>query len=123
MTDRDLTHLVPKAHALCLQFLSECKAQGYNVIVIETWRDPAREDALYAQGITRATGANCKHCFVVDGEPASEAFDFAVLNSAGQMVQDGLDKRYTACGQIAKSVGLKWGGDFQHRPDYDHCEI
>ena len=122
MLDRNLEDLHPNIGPLCKNFLAECEAEGLKVIITETWRDPAREDQLHTQGITRATGLACKHCFTINGKPASKAFDFAVIDGDGSMVQDGKDDRYTRAGHIAYKLGLVWGGFFSH-PDYDHCEI
>jgi len=118
MTSKDLSLLNPRLHILCIEFLSKVP----NAIVTETWRDPAREDQLHAQGITPATGKTCKHCCLDDeGKPASKAFDFLLLDK-GKIISDGTDPRYSEAGQIGKALGLTWGGDF-HKPDYDHFEI
>lgn len=122
MTDRNLDDLHPEIKSLCEQFLSDCKQSSLLAIITETWRDPQREDQLHAKGITKATSLTCRHCFEIDGNPASKAFDFAILDENNRMVQDGKDDRYSFAGQIAKNLGLTWGGDFTH-PDYDHCEI
>lgn len=122
MTDRNLDDLHSILEPLCRQFQAECEVDGLKVIIIETWRSPAREDQLHAQGITNATGKTCKHCFEINGKPASKAFDFAVLDENNRVVDDGTDDRYTHAGHLAKKLGMTWGGDF-HKPDYDHCEI
>lgn len=122
MADRNVEDLHPLIKPLCEQFLRGCKAEGLNVIITETWRDPAREDQLHSQGITAATGKTCKHCFTINNAPASKAFDFAVIDENNRMVQDGEDERYAMAGVIAANMGLIWGGHF-HKPDYDHCEI
>lgn len=122
MTDRNLDDLHPLLEPMCKQFLAECEVKLLKVIITETWRSPEREDELHAQGITAATGRTCKHCFTINGTPASKAFDFAVLDENNRMVTDGRDDRYTLAGHIAKVIGMIWGGSFTH-PDPDHCEI
>lgn len=122
MTDRNLNDLHPLLEPICKQFIAECQAVGLNAIVTETWRDPAREDQLHAQGITAARGDTCKHCFMLGNVKASKAFDFAILDEQNRMVEAGTDERYSQAGLIAGKLGLLWGGNF-HRPDYDHCEI
>lgn len=121
MPDRNLDDLHPLIEPLCKNFLAACAAAGLDVIITETWRDPAREDTLHEQNVTAATGRTCKHCFTIDGRPASKAFDFAVIDD-GKMVQDGTDARYTHAGAIGIRTGLAWGGYFPH-PDYDHFEV
>ncbi len=120
--DKDLNDLHPDLKTLCAQFLAACAGAGLKVRVTETWRDPAREDELHAKGITAATGANCKHCFEIDGAPASKAFDFICIDGRGAIIGDGTNAVYTQCGVIGRALGLIWGGDFHH-PDYDHMEI
>jgi peptidoglycan L-alanyl-D-glutamate endopeptidase CwlK len=122
MTDTLISHLAPELQGPCNAFLARYKDLGRKIEITETWRDPAREDALHAQGITKATGLTCKHCIMVDGKPAARAFDFALYDENGAYIADGTDDWYADAGQIAKDLGLKWGGDFTH-PDFDHAEL
>jgi len=122
MTDRDLKHLHPDMLPLVEMWLRECFKEGLHVIVTETFREPAREDALHAAGITNATSKTCLHCFMIDGIPASKALDFLCLDTLGNVIHNGEAIEYSKAGQIAKNLGLYWGGDFTH-PDYDHIEI
>jgi peptidoglycan L-alanyl-D-glutamate endopeptidase CwlK len=122
MTDKNLNDLHPNLEPLCKQFLEECKEKGLKVVITETWRSPAREDQLHAQGITKATGLTCKHCFEIDGKPASKAFDFILFDENNRIINDGADDCYSLAGHIAEGLGLHWGGRFS-RPDWDHVEI
>lgn len=122
MIDKSLDDLHPKFKPLALRFLELYRLTGRRIEVTETWRDPAREDELHAKGITPATGKTCKHCFMVGADPASKALDFALYDEDNQYIKDGADVWYDDAGAIAKSLGLKWGGDFSH-PDPDHIEI
>lgn len=122
MVDKSLDHLHPDLRPLCQEWLVNTTMAKLKAIITETWRDPAREDALHAQGITHATESNCKHCFELNGNPASKAFDFLLIDEENRIISDGTDDRYTLAGQIAKDLGMTWGGDFTH-PDYDHVEI
>lgn len=122
INDKELAHLHPDLEPKCREFMRQCTAANLKILITETWRDPKREDQLHAQGITRATGQNCKHCFTISGKPASKAFDFIILDDNNRIVVDGTDSRYTLAGEIAKKLGLIWGGNFSH-PDYDHIEI
>lgn len=122
MIHHNFSDLAAELQPLCQQFIANYTALGRKVTVTETWRDPAREDMLHAQGITKATGLTCKHCLVVDGKPASKAFDFALFLDNGDYIADGKHPWYAEAGKIAKNLGLKWGGDFSH-PDFDHIEL
>lgn len=123
MTDHNLDDLDPVLKPLTLQWLAKCQLYGLDVKITETWRDPAREDALHAQGITRATSATCDHCDMVDGKPASRAFDFACFRNH-IYIQNGEDVAYALAGKLAKDLGLTWGGNFVHAPpDWDHIQL
>lgn len=118
----DLLH--PTLRALAQTMLNEwadTHPDRHPIVITETWRDPARENDLRMKGITRATGKSCEHCFMLDGKPASRAFDF-LLYEDGKPITDGSDEWYEDAGAIAKKLGLVWGGDFTH-PDYDHVEL
>lgn len=122
MIDKAISDLHPKFRPLAQRLLELYRATGRRIEVTETWRDPKREDELHAKGITKATGLTCKHCFMLDGIPASLAFDFALYDDDNQYITDGTDCWYADVADIARSLGLKPGADFTH-PDYDHIEI
>ena len=52
-TCRDILELTPNAQKACKLFMEECKRQGLNVLITETYRSQERQDYLYAQGRTR----------------------------------------------------------------------
>lgn len=118
MIDRNLDDLHPLIEPLAREFFRQMP----EAFPTETWRDPAREDELHAQGKTPATGKTCKHCFTVAGQPASKAFDFLIKDMDGRIIEDGTDEVYSLAGAIGKKLGMIWGGDFHHA-DPDHFEI
>lgn len=122
MIDNSLEHLHPELKPLAQQWLDQYTALGRKVEIAETWRSPQREDELHAEGITPATGITCDHCFMIGNIPASKAFDFRLYDEDGNYITDGMDEWYAEAGNIAKKLGLVWGGDFTH-PDYDHIQL
>ena len=52
-TCRDILELTPQAQKACNMFLAECKRQGLNVLITETYRSQERQNYLYEQGRTR----------------------------------------------------------------------
>ena len=122
----------------------------FHLIVTSVWRSPLVQEALYAQGrVASKTELNAireraglppiyneaeAHRVVTwvrtskHNRVPSEAVDFAVaLDPDGP---EGPQKpridwedisRYAAMGEIAKRVGLVWGGDWR-KPDYCHVE-
>lgn len=124
MIDTNLSHLHPEIQTMAREFLAQCANAGLKVKIIETWRDPKREDELHAKGITKATGKTCKHCFMLGAIPASKAFDFALYDASGAYIRDGGDLAYRKAGELGRGIGMIWGGDFKHAPpDFDHFEI
>lgn len=118
----DLTLLHPALEPLAREWLAQCANAMLDARITETWRSPKREDELHAQGITPLTGATCKHCFQVDGKPASKAFDFALFDAAGNYIKDGTDPLYLQAGELGETIGLVWGGRWLH-PDFDHMQL
>lgn len=142
---RLLTDLHPEVRAMCDQFLTECEHAGLDVLITCTWRSNTEQDALYAQGrtkpgriVTRAKGGQSSHNFMLNGVPASLAFDVVPLRH-GKLIWgtsgDGVDQDPTdddtddlelwqRVGAIGKACGLKWYGDptasFREYPHLEH---
>lgn len=118
---RDKTLLHPKLQLIAAEFENKCREAGLNVLITETFRTKAEQDALYAKGRT-APGSivtNCKypmspHCWGV-------AFDFC-RNIKGKEYDDS-DGFFKKCGEIGKALGLFWGGDFKSFVDKPHLEL
>lgn len=103
------------------QIIAECKAQGLPVLVTQTMRTKAEQDALYAQGrtkpgniVTNAWYPNSAHCWGV-------AFDFC-RNVKGREYDDS-DGFFAKVAAIAKPYGLTWGGDWKNFVDKPHLEL
>ena len=116
-TCRDILELTPQAQKACNLFLAECKRQGLNVLVTETYRSKERQNYLYEQGRTRpgkkvTWTKNSRHT-------SRRAWDIC-KNVKGAEYSD--SSFFKKCGQIAKSFGITWGGDWP-TPDTPHFEI
>lgn len=127
MTDFALMH--PDLQPLCRELLAQAGNARLVVRVTQVWRSPQKQAELYAQGrtapgpiVTNAPPGTSKHEFTINGQPASKAFDFAIIDNTGQLIRDGMDHRYTQVGEFGEGVGLSWGGRWKH-PDFDHFEI
>lgn len=129
--DRNLNDLHPALKILAGQFVANCALKGVKTIITQTWRSPAEQDALFAQGrttpgpiVTNAEASESKHCFILNGEPASKAFDYCILNDNGHIIIDGSHPLYGYAGAIGEALGLSWGGTWPRpKTDYDHFEI
>ena len=120
MADSNFLDLCLELQPLAQQFLDACNSLFKTRIVV-TWRDPATQNQCKSEGLSNAGAGQSPHNCTLDGEPASKAFDFAIFDDS-VYIKDGKDPRYAKAGEIAKSLGLVWGGDWNH-PDYDHCEL
>lgn len=127
MTDRDLADLSDELRALYFQWKSLCNAKNIPVAAIVTWRSAADQNTAQTNHLSNARAGQSPHnCCTPDGEPASKAFDFGVFD-CGIYIKDGTDPRYKQAGEIGKSLGLVWGGDWTKEkdgcdPDWDHLE-
>lgn len=115
---RDIKELTPQAQVACGLFLSECKKQGLNVLITETYRPQERQDYLYQQGRTRSGKVvtwthNSRHT-------SRRAWDIC-KNVKGQEYSD--STFFKKCGEIAAELGITWGGIWKSSPDTPHFEI
>lgn len=115
---RDIKELTPQAQVACGLFMAECKKQGLNVLITETYRSQERQDYLYEQGRTRVGKVvtwthNSRHT-------SRRAWDIC-KNVKGQEYSD--SNFFKQCGIIAKQLGITWGGTWKSSPDTPHFEI
>lgn len=113
---RDIGELNPLAQEACRLFLSECKKQGINIFITETYRPQERQNYLYAQGRsnpgrvvtwTRKSNHTGRMAWDIACNPPQQLYDGKVLAKAGD---------------VAKKLGITWGGIW-HQPDGPHFEI
>lgn len=124
MTDRDIRDLCPELLIIYREWLMQCHEAGLAVKAIVTWRSASDQDKAKASGLSNASAGKSPHnCCDVNGKPASKAFDFAVFDADASYVTNGSDSRYRKAGEIGKSLGLTWGGDFHSFKDFDHLEL
>lgn len=114
---RDISQLTLNAQKACNMFIAECEAQGLKVLITETYRSQERQNYLYAQGRTRKGNIvtwtkNSRHT-------SRRAWDIC-QNIKGQEYTNTIF--FKQCGEIAKSLGIIWGGDW-NTPDMPHFEI
>lgn len=51
------------------------------------------------------------------------AVDFYIATPGGMPIWDGQDPQYQILGEVAKSLGFRWGGDFRSLPDWGHIQL
>lgn len=115
--DRRVESLHPVAQKACRLFLDECKRQGVNIFITETYRSQERQKWLYAQGRTRPgkivtwtlnSNHKSKLAWDIAVSPPQSLYDVATLNKAGV---------------IARKLGIEWGGDWKGTIDRPHFQV
>ncbi|MBU3810127.1 MAG: M15 family metallopeptidase [Candidatus Niameybacter stercoravium] len=117
---RDLNELHPKVKELAEKLLEECKKQGLNIKISETYRSIERQDYLYAQGRTRAGNivTNARGVNMSSYHQWRLAFDI-FNNVKGDEYNN---KVLSKVGAIGRKIGLEWGGDWQGFKDFPHFQ-
>lgn len=122
MASRRIEDLHPDLQLICHEFLAQAANQNIDVLITCTWRSNIEQDIAKAKGLSNASAGQSPHdCCNADGSPNSKAFDFGIFDN-GKYVTDGTDERYRKAGEIGESLGLVWGGSWNH-PDWDHIEL
>jgi peptidoglycan LD-endopeptidase CwlK len=113
--------LQPKAAELATQLIEKAKEKGIIIKVISGLRTIEDQNALYEQGrtkpgpiVTTARGGQSIH-------NTGLAFDIGVFRN-DKFIGDDSDPAYTTVGEIGKSLGLEWGGDWKTIADRPHFQ-
>ena len=117
---KNLEDLHPYVKYLAEKFIQECKKQRIDVLIYSTFRSKEEQDKLYSQGrtasgekVTNAKGGYSYHNYGL-------AFDCVpIINKKAQWNRVDL---YNTMGEIGKSLGLEWGGDFKSIKDRPHFQ-
>ena len=120
INSRDVKDLVEPVQSRARAFVAACKKQGIDVLITSTYRDYESQNALYAQGrtkagrrVTNAKGGQSWHNFRC-------AFDFVPMVNGKAQWND--LRTFRKCGEIAESVGLEWAGRWKSFPEMAHCQ-
>lgn len=110
------------------RFLQLAKGEGIDVLVTCTWRSPAEQAALYAQGrtapgriVTNAKPGQSMHNVTVQGLPASLAFDVVPMRH-GKPVWAAKDPLWLEVGRLGEEAGLEWAGRWRRFKEYPHFQ-
>lgn len=122
--------LNPVVREMGKQLVKLAHAQGVPVCITQAYRSKAEQDALYAQGrtkagaiVTNAPGGYSNHNYGL-------AIDFALYTPSGKEVTWSESADYDRDGEadwkeivkIAKKLGFEWGGDWRGFRDAPHLE-
>ena len=120
INSRSLDDLVPPAKQRAQAFVEAAKAKGIDLLVTSTYRDNESQDALYAQGrttpgnvVTRAKAGQSWHNYRC-------ALDVVPLVNGKAIWDD--QAMWKQVGEIGKSCGLEWAGDWVTFKEYPHFQ-
>lgn len=118
----DLKNLHPVLREKAEQFIALCKSKGINVGITQGYRTKEYQNQLYAQGRTTAGKivTNCKGGY--SPHNYGLAFDFVILTN-GRPDWDSRNKNWGLAGELGKSLGLTWGGEWTKFVDLPHLEF
>lgn len=94
---------------------------GYEMALVEGYRSPARQARLARQGaqVTRATAGRSWHQYGLAADSAPVRDGRLQWDMADPWTRRG----YQLYGEVARSVGLVWGGGWTSIQDYGHVEL
>ena len=128
---RDITLCHPRLQRLASAWMKACATHGITVVIGETFRTVAEQDALYAQGrtkpgkkVTNAPGSSysSQHQWGI-------AFDFYLkmdIDGDGSTSDDAFNDStgmFKKAAEIANDLGLGWGGDWKSIVDKPHVYL
>jgi peptidoglycan L-alanyl-D-glutamate endopeptidase CwlK len=120
MNSRSLDDLAPPAKQRAEAFIAAAKVKGIDLLVTSTYRDNDSQNALYAQGrttpgkiVTRAKAGQSWHNWRC-------ALDVVPLVNGKAIWDD--QAVWKQIGEIGKSCGLEWAGDWKTFKEYPHFQ-
>ena len=120
MVNRKWEKMHPRYKQRLLMVFKIMKEQhGYDMVLLEGYRSPARQNSLSSnKATTLATAYRSYHQFGLAADVAFKRDGKIVISERDPWAWKG----YQLYGQVAESVGLVWGGRWTKIPDYGHTE-
>lgn len=106
---------------LLVVFRVLAEEHGYEAALLEGFRDGERQAALAAAGarVTRAGAFRSYHQYGLAADVAFMRRGRIVISERDPWARRG----YELYGEVARSVGLTWGGSWRSLKDYGHVEL
>ena len=119
---RDITLCHPRLQALTAQLVDKCVGAGLPIKIGESFRSVAEQDALYAQGRTQPGSivTNARGSSYSSQHQWGIAADFYRADGKGAYNESG--DYFKKVGELAKNLGLGWGGDWKSLKDNPHFQ-
>lgn len=120
INSRKIEDLHPVVASKAKAFIAAAKKQGIDVLITSTYRDNESQNALYAQGRTKAgrivTNAKAGQSF----HNYQLAFDFVPIVNGKAMWND--YRTFQKLGELGESLGLDWAGRWKSFPEMAHLQ-
>ena len=118
----------PKLIEAVKRILYAMNELGYHMVVTQGWRSAEEQAALYARGrtvpgviVTNADGTVKRSNHQAKSDGYGHAVDLAFVVNGEPSWDESLPWRLY--GEMAKSQGLIWGGDWKSFTDKPHIEL
>lgn len=123
-SSRSLDDLLLPVKVCALNFIHACRMEGIDLLVTATYRSPADQDKLYAQGrtapgpkVTNAKAGQSLHQYRV-------AFDVVPMRGGkpvwGTTGADG--QLWQRVGELGEAAGLEWAGRWVSFREFPHFQ-
>ena len=129
MASRRIQDLHPDLQPICLKFLEQCNAIGIDILITCTFRSWIEQEKLFAIGrslpgrkVTNARPGQSKHNNMIEGRPASTAFDIVPMRN-GKPIWNAKDPVWQQCGEIGVGLGLEWAGNWTKFVEFPHFQL
>jgi peptidoglycan L-alanyl-D-glutamate endopeptidase CwlK len=116
-----LSQVNPSLASAAWNIIEAAQQSGYTLVVAEGYRTVQKQNEYYAQGrtkpgniITYKKGGESKH-------NTGEAVDFDFVINGVQSNASG--NNWNFIGNLARQLGLTWGGDWKSFKDLRHVEM
>ena len=119
LTEAKISTLHPKVRDKAREFINKAEKEGIKLRITSAFRTYAEQDALYAQGRTKAGS------IVTNAKAGQSSHNFATAIDVVPIVNGNADWNtdWSKIATIGKSVGFSWGGDWKSFKDKPHFEM
>ena len=123
MASRNLDDLVENARSKCKQWVQNCAARGVTVLVYCTYRTPAEQDELFAQGRTKPGAVVTNARAWQSWHNVRRAWDAVPMFNGKPMWNFGEQwEPWRVMIEEGDKLGLEWAGRWTTFKEYVHWQ-
>lgn len=119
ISEAKINTLHPKVRDKAREFINKAEKQGIKLRITSGFRTYAEQDALYAQGRTKAGS------IITNAKAGQSSHNFGTAIDVVPIVNGNADWNtdWNKIATIGKSLGFSWGGDWTSFKDKPHFEM